>query len=193
MLSERTEDGRQTIRMEVEDGSIETLINRESIENRVSQLASELLQDYGNEPVLLVGILNGAATFLSDLHRQLPLNFIVDYMGVASYGSGTESSGSPSINRDLKIDPKGKRVVIVEDIADTGYTLETLINILKARGARGVEVCALLSKDEQRKVEGLDVKYIGFHIPNKFVVGYGLDYNERYRNLPYIGVLTLKE
>ena len=155
----------------------------------MKQLAGEISRDYEGRELLLVGVLKGAVFFLSDLMRQLDVNCEVDFMAVSSYGSSTESSGVVRIMKDLDTPIDGRDVLVVEDIVDSGLTLKYLLKTLSARNPASLEVCALLEKPERRKVD-LSIRYTGFEIPNRFVIGYGLDHGERYRNLPYVAVLN---
>src|ERR671910_896371 len=164
------------------------LVVSADIQAKVCELAELITEDYRGEKVLLVAILRGAVVFLSDLMRHLELPCEIDFMEVSSYGTGTQSSGVVRILKDLQEDITGRHVLIVEDIIDTGLTLSYLRRSLLARGPTSLEICALLSKPSRRRVE-LDVKYLGFEVPDEFVVGYGLDYAGAYRNLPDICVL----
>ena len=155
----------------------------------MKQLAEEISRDYEGRELLLVGVLKGAVFFLSDLMRQLDVHCEVDFMAVSSYGSSTESSGVVRIMKDLDTPIDGRDVLVVEDIVDSGLTLKYLLKTLSARNPASLEVCALLEKPERRKVD-LSIRYTGFEIPNRFVIGYGLDHGERYRNLPYVAVLN---
>jgi len=166
----------------------EQLVSQEDLERRVRELGVEISRDYEGKELFLVGVLKGAVFFLSDLMRALEVPCEVDFMAVASYGSSTDSSGVVRILKDLDATIEGKDVLIVEDIIDSGLTLSYLLRTLKARDPRSLEVCALLTKPERREVD-LPIRYTGFEIPNKFVIGYGLDHAERYRNLPYVAVL----
>jgi hypoxanthine phosphoribosyltransferase len=166
----------------------EILIPAEDLERRVRELAAEISRDYAGRDLLLVGVLKGAVFFLSDLMRQLEIPVELDFMAVASYGSATKSSGVVRILKDLDAVIEGRDVLIVEDIVDSGLTLQYLLRNLNGRDPRSLEVCALLVKPERQKVE-LQTKYVGFEIPNRFAIGYGLDYAERYRNLPYVAAL----
>jgi hypoxanthine phosphoribosyltransferase len=166
----------------------EALVSQEDLERRVRELGDEISRDYQGKDLFLVGVLKGAVFFLSDLMRALEVPCEVDFMAVASYGSSTDSSGVVRILKDLDATIEGKDVLIVEDIIDSGLTLSYLLRTLKAREPRSLEVCALLTKPERREVD-LPIRYTGFEIPNKFVIGYGLDHAERYRNLPYVAVL----
>jgi hypoxanthine phosphoribosyltransferase len=173
----------------VPPGSIgEQLVSQSDLERRVRELGEEISRDYEGKELFLVGVLKGAVFFLSDLMRSLEVPCEVDFMAVASYGSSTDSSGVVRILKDLDATIEGKDVLIVEDIIDSGLTLSYLLRTLKAREPRSLEVCALLTKPERREVD-LPIRYTGFEIPNKFVIGYGLDHAERYRNLPYVAVL----
>jgi hypoxanthine phosphoribosyltransferase len=166
----------------------EALVSQEDLERRVRELGEEISRDYQGKELFLVGVLKGAVFFLSDLMRALEVPCEVDFMAVASYGSSTDSSGVVRILKDLDATIEGKDVLIVEDIIDSGLTLSYLLRTLRARDPRSLEVCALLTKPERREVD-LPIRYTGFEIPNKFVIGYGLDHAERYRNLPYVAVL----
>ena len=160
----------------------------EDLQRRVGELAAEISRDYAGKDLVLVGVLKGAVFFLSDLMRQLSIPVEVDFMAVASYGSATKSSGVVRILKDLDAAIEGRDVLIVEDIVDSGLTLQYLMRNLAGRNPRSLEVCALLIKPERQKVE-LPTRYVGFQIPNRFAIGYGLDYAERYRNLPYVAAL----
>ena len=167
----------------------EILVPSDELARRVEQLGREVSTDYADRDLLLVGVLKGAVFFLSDLMRHLAVPCQVDFMAVASYGSSTDSSGVVRILKDLDVSIEGREVLIVEDIVDSGLTLSYLLRSLRARGPASLEVCALLTKPERRKVD-LPIRYVGFEIPNRFVIGYGLDHAERYRNLPYVAVLN---
>jgi len=172
-----------------QDGQIgEILVPAEQLERRVRELAAEISRDYKGRDLMLVGVLKGAVFFLSDLMRHLDVPCQVDFMAVASYGSATKSSGVVRILKDLDAAIEGRDVLIVEDIVDSGLTLQYLLRSLAGRNPRSLEVCALLIKPERKKVE-LPTRYVGFEIPNQFAIGYGLDYDERYRNLPYVAAL----
>jgi hypoxanthine phosphoribosyltransferase len=166
----------------------ETLVSEEDLQRRVRELGHEISRDYEGRDLFLVGVLKGAVFFLSDLMRAIDVPSEVDFMAVASYGSSTDSSGVVRILKDLDASIEGREVLIVEDIVDSGLTLSYLLRTLRAREPRSLEVCALLTKPERRKVE-LPIRYVGFEIPNRFAIGYGLDHAERYRNLPYVAVL----
>ncbi|MFJ3491081.1 hypoxanthine phosphoribosyltransferase [Leifsonia aquatica] len=167
----------------------EILITEEQIRSRLAELAREVERDYAGKDVLLIGVLKGAVMVMADLSRELKLPVTMDWMAVSSYGSGTQSSGVVRILKDLDTDLSGKTVLIVEDIIDSGLTLSWLIANLRSRGPESIEIFTLLRKPEAARVE-IDVKYVGFDIPNKFVVGYGLDYAERYRTLRGVGILA---
>ena len=175
-------------RVAVEPGVGEVLVTAEDLQRRVGELGREISQDYAGRPLLLVGVLKGAVFFLSDLMRAIDIHVEVDFMAVASYGSATDSSGVVRILKDLDIAIEGRDVLIVEDIVDSGLTLQYLMRNLGSRNPRTLELCRLLTKPERRKVD-LPTRYVGFEIPNRFVVGYGLDYAERHRNLPFVAVL----
>ncbi|MBF4571528.1 hypoxanthine phosphoribosyltransferase [Herbiconiux sp. VKM Ac-1786] len=175
---------------DVRDDITEVLLTEEQIAEKIAELARRIEADYDDDDdVLLVGVLRGAVMVMADLARELRLQLNMDWMAVSSYGSGTQSSGVVRILKDLDTDITGRKVLIVEDIIDSGLTLSWLLANLRSRGAASVEICALLRKPEAVKVE-IDVRYVGYDIPNAFVVGYGLDYAERYRNLKSIGVLA---
>ena len=167
----------------------ETLVEADRLAERVRELGREISADYAGRDLLLVGVLKGAVFFLSDLMRELEVPCEVDFMAVASYRSSTDPSGVVRILKDLDASIEGRDVLIVEDIVDSGLTLSYLLRTMRAREPRSLEVCALLTKPERRKVE-LPIRYTGFEIPNRFVIGYGLDYGEKYRNLPFVAVLN---
>jgi hypoxanthine phosphoribosyltransferase len=163
-------------------------VNEDEIQSTVAELGKQISEEYRGRDLLLVGVLKGAFMLMSDLARQITIPLELDFMAVSSYGSATKTSGIVRIMKDLDLDIGQRNVLIVEDIIDSGLTLSYLIKSLRARKPASLEVCALLSKPEVQKVN-LDVRYHGFAIPPVFVVGYGLDYGERYRNLPYVGTL----
>ena len=165
------------------------LVTEEQIATRIEELAREIEKKYEGKDLLLVGVLKGAVMFMADLSRAIQIPVNMDWMAVSSYGSGTQSSGVVRILKDLDADVLGRHVLIVEDIVDSGLTLSWLMSNLTARGAASVEVVALLRKPDAAKVE-VDVAWVGFDIPNEFVVGYGLDYAEHYRTLKDVGVLA---
>jgi len=164
------------------------LISEEEIAKRVKELGKQLAEDYKGKELLVVGILKGCMLFLSDLVRTIDLPLTLDFMVVSSYGATTKSSGVVRIVKDLEREIEGKDVLIVEDIVDTGLTLSYLVENFKARNPKSVKVCSLLDKPDRRKAQ-VEIQYIGFKIPDEFVVGYGLDYGENYRNLPFVCVL----
>jgi hypoxanthine phosphoribosyltransferase len=167
----------------------EILVQADDLSARVAELGRQISADYAGRDLLLVGVLKGAFFFLSDLMRHIEGACEVDFMAVASYGSSTDSSGVVRILKDLDIPIEGREVLIVEDIVDSGLTLSYLLRTLNARNPQSLEVCALLTKPDRRKVD-LPIRYVGFEIPNQFAIGYGLDHAERYRNLPYVAVLA---
>ena len=167
----------------------EILVQADELQRRVIELGAEISEAYAGRRLLLVGVLKGAVFFLSDLMRHINIPCEVDFMAVASYGSATDSSGVVRILKDLDAAIADRDVLIVEDIVDSGLTLQYLLRNLGARNPRSLEVCALLTKPERRKVE-LPTRFVGFEIPNRFVIGYGLDHAERFRNLPYVAVLA---
>jgi hypoxanthine phosphoribosyltransferase len=167
----------------------EILVQADELQHRIGEMAEEVSRDYEGKDLLLIGVLKGAVFFLADLMRRLDIPCEVDFMAVASYGSSTDSSGVVRILKDLDAPLEGRHVLIVEDIVDSGLTLQYLMRTLEARGPASLEVCAMLTKPERRKVE-MPARYVGFEIPDKFAIGYGLDYAERYRNLPYVAALT---
>ncbi|MDO5040960.1 MAG: hypoxanthine phosphoribosyltransferase [Peptoniphilus sp.] len=169
------------------DGDIkEVIYTAEDLDNKCSELAERISADYDGE-IVVVGILKGAMPFMIDLVRKIKAPVIIDFMDVKSY-DGTTTTGEVRILKDLSVKVEGKDVLIVEDIIDTGLTLSYLIEVLKSRGAKSLNVCTLLTKPARRKKD-INVKYVGFEIEDNFVIGYGMDYNEYYRNLPYIGIL----
>lgn len=175
----------------VRDQSLgEILVQPDDLKRRVRELGEEITADYQGKDLLLIGVLKGAVFFLADLMRQIDLPCEVDFMAVSSYGSATESSGVVRIIKDLEQSIEDRHVLIVEDIIDSGLTLAYLLRNLGARNPASVEVVSLLTKPERRKVD-LEPHYVGFEIPDRFVVGYGLDHAERYRNLPYVAALAL--
>ena len=167
----------------------EILVQADELQHRIKEMAAEVSRDYRGRDLLLIGVLKGAVFFLADLMRELDVPCEVDFMAVSSYGSSTDSSGVVRILKDLDAPLEGRNVLIVEDIVDSGLTLQYLMRTLEARNPASIEVCALLTKPERRKVD-MPARYVGFEIPDKFAIGYGLDYDERYRNLPYVATLT---
>jgi hypoxanthine phosphoribosyltransferase len=166
----------------------EILVEAEDLQRRVRELGAEISRDYVDRDLVMIGILKGAVLFLADLMRELEVPCEVDFMAVSSYGSATDSSGVVRILKDLDASIEGRDVLLVEDIVDSGLTLHYLLKSLGAREPRSLEVCALLTKPERRRVD-LPIRYVGFEIPNRFAIGYGLDHLQRYRNLPYVAAL----
>jgi len=173
---------------ELERGVEQVLIDDDRLQDRIAELGSEISADYAGRDLLLVGVLKGAVFFMADLMRRLTMPCEIDFMAISSYGAATDSSGVVRILKDLDINIEGRNVLVVEDIIDSGLTLSYLVRSLRAREPASLDVCALLTKP-QRRENDVDVRYVGFEIPNRFVVGYGLDFAERYRNLPYVAVL----
>ena len=173
---------------ELERGVEEILIDEETLQARIRELGAEISADYTGRDLLLVGVLKGAVFFMADLMRELSVPCEIDFMAISSYGAATDSSGVVRILKDLDINVAGRDVLVVEDIIDSGLTLSYLMRNLTARKPGSLEICALLTKPERREID-VPVRYVGFEIPNKFVIGYGLDFAERYRNLPYVAVL----
>ena len=168
----------------------EILVQPDQLQRRVRELGQQISTDYEERNPLLIGVLKGAVFFLADLMREIEVPCEVDFMAVSSYGSSTDSSGVVRILKDLDAPLEGRHVLIVEDIVDSGLTLSYLFRMLRARNPATLEVCALLTKPERRKID-LPARYVGFEIPDRFAIGYGLDYAERYRNLPYVATLVL--
>jgi hypoxanthine phosphoribosyltransferase len=166
----------------------EVLLNEEAIKEKIKALGAQITEDYKGKDLILLGILKGSVMFMSDLMKEINLPCKMDFMAVSSYGDATQSSGIVKIIKDLDFEIKDKHILIIEDIIDTGITLKYLMKYLAARNPSSLEIVCLLNKPERRK-EQLDVKYLGFDVPDHFLVGYGLDYAETYRNLPYIGIL----
>lgn len=167
------------------------LVSNAEIAKRVDEIAAQINADYKGKPILVVGILRGASIFLADIFKRLEGDVELDFMSLSSYGNGTNSSGEVKMIKDLSEPVDGKNILIIEDIIDTGITLSYLIKVLEARNPESIKLCALLDKPSRRKVE-LKGDYIGFEIPDEYVVGYGLDYAEKYRNLPDVCVLSKK-
>jgi hypoxanthine phosphoribosyltransferase len=186
--SKRKECAQSVSQAELERGVAEVLIEEDSLRARVVELGEEISRDYAGRQLLLIGVLKGAVFFMADLMRQLTVPCEVDFMAISSYGAATDSSGVVRILKDLDINISGRDVLVVEDIIDSGLTLSYLIRNLEAREPGSLEVCALMTKPDRRQID-VPVRYVGFEIPNRFVIGYGLDFAERYRNLPYVGVL----
>ncbi|MDY5884114.1 MAG: hypoxanthine phosphoribosyltransferase [Roseburia sp.] len=164
----------------------------EQLDKRVREMAAEISKDYGDETVYMVCILKGSIFFTCDLAKRITSPVEMDFMSVSSYGSGTSSCGVVKIVKDLDVSLEGKNVLVVEDIIDSGRTLSYLLDILKKRNPKSLKLCTLLDKPDRRVVE-VDVDYVGFEIPDEFVVGYGLDYDQHYRDLPYIGFVEIEE
>ena len=175
--------------MNMSDSIKEVLYTEEQLQARVKELGAQITKDYaGKDKLLLVSVLRGSYIFMADLSRAIDLPCIIDFMVVSSYGGGTSSSGQVEIKKDISSSIEDYHVIIVEDILDSGNTLYYLLDVLKLRKAASIRICTLLDKPDRRKAE-VQADYVGFTIPNLFVVGYGLDFDENYRNLPYVGVL----
>jgi hypoxanthine phosphoribosyltransferase len=171
------------------DGAIgDTLVPEADLRRRIGELGKQISSDYEGRDLIMIGVLKGAILFLADLMRELSVPCEVDFMAVSSYGSSTDSSGVVRILKDLEASIEGRDVLIVEDIIDSGLTLHYLMKNLRARNPASLEVCALLTKPERRRID-LPIRYVGFEIPNRFAIGYGLDHGQRYRNLPYVAAL----
>ena len=177
------------MRTELEQAVGEVLIQADVLRARVAELGEEISAAYQGQDLLLIGVLKGAVFFMADLMRCLTVPCEVDFMAISSYGAQTDSSGVVRILKDLDINIEGRNVLVVEDIIDSGLTLSYLMRNLESREPATLEVCALLTKPARREID-VPVRWVGFEIPNKFVIGYGLDFAERYRNLPYVGVLS---
>lgn len=169
--------------------NISILISEEEVDRRIAELGAEISRDYAGKEIHLIGILKGSVFFVCELAKRITIPVTLDFMSVSSYAGGTVSSGRVKIVKDLDEPVEGKEVLIVEDIIDTGRTLSYLIDMFENRGPSSLKLCTLLDKPDRRAVEGVEVDYCGFVIPDKFVVGYGLDYDQKYRNLPYIGAV----
>jgi hypoxanthine phosphoribosyltransferase len=174
---------------DVDGDLVDILFTEQQIHERLAEMAAAIEKDYEGKDILLVGVLRGAVMVMADLARHFGRHVEMDWMAISSYGSGTKSSGVVRILKDLDTDISGRNVLVVEDIIDTGLTLSWLVSNLTSRGPASVEICTLLRKPEAQRMS-VDVRYVGFDIPNEFVVGYGLDYDERYRNLRSIGTLS---
>lgn len=166
----------------------EVLVNEDEITSKVKELGKQITEDYKDQDLMLIGILKGAVIFMSELAQNIELPVQMDFMAVSSYGKSSVSTGEVRIIKDLDFSVEDRNLLIIEDIIDTGYTLSYLIDNLKKRGAKSVKVCTLLDKPDRRKAD-IHVDYLGFVVPDEFIVGYGLDYAERYRNLPYVAAL----
>jgi hypoxanthine phosphoribosyltransferase len=173
---------------ELERGVEQVLIEEDALQTRIAQLGEEVSADYAGRDLLLVGVLKGAVFFMADLMRRLTVPCEIDFMAISSYGAATDSSGVVRILKDLDLSIEGRHVLVVEDIIDSGLTLSYLVRNLQAREPASLEICALLTKPGRREMD-VDVRYVGFEIPNRFVIGYGLDFAERYRNLRYVAIL----
>ena len=167
---------------------IKVMLSEEELAGRIKELGAEISKDYEGEEIFLVGILKGAALFTTELAKRITVPVIIDFMSTSSYGAGTASSGEVRITKELDLDMTGKNVLIAEDIIDSGNTLSYLLQYFKDKGAKSVRLATMLDKPDRREVD-VKVDYNGFTIPDEFVVGYGLDYDQRYRNLPYIGIV----
>jgi len=176
------------ITSEFSNPNLEVLLSEEQIQSRIKELGSQITRDYAGRNPLLIGVLKGACFFLSDLLRSIDTRLSIEFMAISSYGSSTRTSGEVRIMKDLDVPVEGRHIIVVEDIVDTGLTLSYLLSNLKSRGAASVKLVALLDKFERRE-RAVEIDYLGFEIPDHFVVGYGLDFAERYRNLPFIAVL----
>ena len=172
----------------MKDDLLKTLYTEDEIKKRVAEIGAEISRDYAGKVPIVVGILKGASVFFADLIRAVDEPLQIDFMSLSSYGAGTKSSGVVTVRKDMDAKVKGRSVIICEDIVDSGRTMEFLISLLKERGAEDVAVCALLSKPSRREVP-VKIDYCGWEVPDEFLVGYGLDYAEKYRNIPYIGIL----
>lgn len=171
------------------NGVEQILIDEQTLNEKVKELAQRITEDYKGKPLLIVGILKGSVPFMADLLRLIKLEDLsIDFMSVSSYNGGTVSSGRIRIIKDLDVDINGKNVLIVEDIVDTGFTLSKLKDMLMIRNPKSLKICTILNKPSRRTTP-IDVDYIGFDVPDEFIIGYGLDYDEKYRNLPYVGIL----
>ena len=168
--------------------NIKVMLSEEELAGRIKELGAEISKDYEGEEIFLVGILKGAAFFATELAKRITVPVIIDFMSTSSYGAGTTSSGEVRITKELDLDMTGKNVLIAEDIIDSGNTLSYLLQYFKDTGAKSVRLATMLDKPDRREVD-VKVDYNGFTIPDEFVVGYGLDYDQRYRNLPYIGIV----
>lgn len=173
------------------EGTVEVLISKEKVEARIAELAKQIEKDYADKDLVCVGLLKGSVVFMADLIKSINLDLKIDFMKVSSYGSGTDSTGIVKILKDVDLNLEGKDVLIVEDIIDTGLTIVSVKDLLNKKMPKSIKVCTLLDKPSRRKV---DVKgeYVGFEIPDEFVVGYGLDFDEKYRNIPFIGKFVQK-
>jgi hypoxanthine phosphoribosyltransferase len=177
---------------EFRNPNLEVLLSEQQIQARIKEIGAEITRDYANRNPLLIGVLKGACFFLSDLLRAIDIQLSIEFIAISSYGSSTRTSGEVRILKDLDVPVEGRDIIVVEDIVDTGLTLSYLLANLKSRGAASVKLVALLDKYERRE-RNVEIDYLGFKIPDHFVVGYGLDFAERYRNLPFIAILKTPE
>ena len=180
------------INSEFTNPNLDVLLSEQQIQNRIKELGAQITRDYAGKNPLLIGVLKGACFFMSDLLRAIDTRLSIEFMAISSYGSSTRTSGEVRIMKDLDVPIEGRDILVVEDIVDTGLTLSYLLSNLESRGAASVKLAALLDKFERRERE-VKIDYLGFQIPDEFVVGYGLDFAERYRNLPFIAVLKNPE
>lgn len=172
---------------------IRVMISEEEVNKKICEMGAQISRDYAGESVHLICVLKGSVFFTCELAKRITIPVTLDFMSVSSYGAGTVSSGNVTIKKDLDESLKGKNVIVIEDIIDTGRTLSYLLEVLKLREPASLKLCTLLDKPDRRVVDNVIVDYTGFVIPDEFVVGYGLDYDQKYRNLPYIGVVELAE
>lgn len=190
-MAKRTAKSERTLKNTTQDGErVRPLITSAAIQKKIREMGKQIRKDFPGEHLILVGVLKGAVLFLADLARQIPGEVTFDFIAVSSYGKDTKSSGQVKLNKDLDSSIEGKVVIVVEDILDTGLTLQYLLRVLQQRRPKSLRVAVLLDKKE-RRVADVRADYVGFVIPDEFVVGYGLDYAERYRNLPDVGILSL--
>ena len=173
--------------------TIREMISEKEVDERIGEIAEAINRDYTGREISLVCVLKGGVMFMCELAKRITVPVTLDFMSVSSYGSGTESSGVVRIIKDLDETVEGREVLVVEDIIDSGRTLSYLLSMLRGRGAKSVRLCTLLERNDRRVVENIQVDYSGFKIPKAFVVGYGLDYNQKYRNLPYIGEVVFDQ
>lgn len=192
MPTETKQTARHKIAVSGSGERVKILISRAKIQRRIREMAQQIRKDFPDEPLLLVGVLKGAVMFLADLARQIPGQVTFDFIAVSSYGKDSKSSGQVKLNKDLDSSIEGKTVIVVEDILDTGLTLRYLLQMFKQRKPKNLRVAVLLDKVERRLTE-VHADYVGFPIPNEFVVGFGLDYDERYRNLAEVRILSLPQ
>lgn len=190
-MSKKNATSRKAAKVPTPNGeSVRTLIKGAAIQKKIRAMGRQIRKDFPGEHLILVGVLKGAVLFLADLARQIPGEVTFDFIAVSSYGKAAKSSGQVKLNKDLDSSIEGKVVIVVEDILDTGLTLQYLLRVLQQRKPKSLKVAVLLDKKE-RRIANVSADYVGFVIPDEFVVGYGLDYAERYRNLPDVGILTL--